>query len=398
MANSRGTLDESIIRILTEAVRDTTPVTEYTHAFYRYPARFSPAFARAAIELFSRPEDLVLDPFMGGGTTLVEALMSGRRAIGIDVSALAAFVSRTKTTPLSERDLAAVLAWVQESARLLNMRTAARQWNRREVAGDGAVPWRMKKAIRLMLDRLDGLEWRRQRDFARAVILRTGQWALDCRTKEPSVEGFRMRLLADANTVVEAMRHFSDRFRSEFGSIRQIRKVRCILRGSAQQAAKANFVSFDRKPTLVVTSPPYPGVHVVYHRWQIRGRRESSIPFWIANCTDGQVESYFTMGSRKSSNQEEYFERVTRAFRAVRSLLADNATVVQLVGFSNPGKYLPSYLKAMSQAGFTEIETRRSAERRRGRLWRDVPNRKWYADAQGKLASSREVLLLHTLS
>ena len=38
------------------------------------PARFSPAFASAVIEWFTEPSDVVLDPFVGGGTTLVEAL------------------------------------------------------------------------------------------------------------------------------------------------------------------------------------------------------------------------------------------------------------------------------------------------------------------------------------
>jgi hypothetical protein len=51
-------------------------VSGLTHDLYRYPARFSPLFARAAIETFTEPGDTVLDPFAGGSTTLVEALAS----------------------------------------------------------------------------------------------------------------------------------------------------------------------------------------------------------------------------------------------------------------------------------------------------------------------------------
>lgn len=50
---------------LVSAARTETPVAGLTHDFYAYPARFSPVFASTAIELFSRPGDLVLDPFMG---------------------------------------------------------------------------------------------------------------------------------------------------------------------------------------------------------------------------------------------------------------------------------------------------------------------------------------------
>jgi DNA methylase len=82
---------------LFDAALSKSPAQGYTHTFYRYPAGFSPKFTRAAIETFSKPGDVVLDPFMGGGTTLVEALATGRDAIGSDINSLAHFVTRVKT-------------------------------------------------------------------------------------------------------------------------------------------------------------------------------------------------------------------------------------------------------------------------------------------------------------
>ena len=46
---------------LVAGARDLEPVRGLTHGFYKYPARFSPSFARAAIETFTQPADLVLD-------------------------------------------------------------------------------------------------------------------------------------------------------------------------------------------------------------------------------------------------------------------------------------------------------------------------------------------------
>ena len=57
-----------------DAINFKGVVSGLTHDFYRYPARFSPLFARSAIELFTEPGDTVLDPFAGSGTSLVEAL------------------------------------------------------------------------------------------------------------------------------------------------------------------------------------------------------------------------------------------------------------------------------------------------------------------------------------
>jgi modification methylase len=60
----------------------------------RHPAKMLPEIARRAIDAYSNPGDLVLDPMCGIATTLVEAIHQGRRAIGVELerrwSALAA--------------------------------------------------------------------------------------------------------------------------------------------------------------------------------------------------------------------------------------------------------------------------------------------------------------------
>lgn len=76
-------IDPDALVQLHQAATDKSRVVGLTHQFYRYPARFSPQFAAKAIELFSKPGDLVLDPYMGGGTTIVEALVRGRRTFGL---------------------------------------------------------------------------------------------------------------------------------------------------------------------------------------------------------------------------------------------------------------------------------------------------------------------------
>ena len=90
---ARGRIAARIARVRRAAL-DQEPISGLTHQFYRYPARFSPRFVRTAIEEFSSPGDTVLDPYMGGGTTIVEAYANGRQAIGNDVNSLAVFVAR----------------------------------------------------------------------------------------------------------------------------------------------------------------------------------------------------------------------------------------------------------------------------------------------------------------
>ena len=78
-----------------------------THAVHRYSGKFIPAVARKAIELLSQPGETVLDPFAGSGTTLLEAILLGRNAIGVDLNPLACLIARVKTTVVSEKEVRA---------------------------------------------------------------------------------------------------------------------------------------------------------------------------------------------------------------------------------------------------------------------------------------------------
>ena len=98
-------------------IKDTAYIT---HGFYTYPAKFIPQLARRLIVEHSREGALVIDPFMGSGTTLVEAMVENRRGLGVDVNEIAVLVSKVKTTPLNQERLQKagerVMARLDESA------------------------------------------------------------------------------------------------------------------------------------------------------------------------------------------------------------------------------------------------------------------------------------------
>lgn len=58
------------------------------------------------IKNYSKPGDMVLDPFGGSGVTAIEALMNNRKAISIDINPLAIFIVQSLIAPVKLNDLA----------------------------------------------------------------------------------------------------------------------------------------------------------------------------------------------------------------------------------------------------------------------------------------------------
>jgi SAM-dependent methyltransferase len=81
-----------------------------THPLHRYSSKFIPQIARQAIMLTTSPGELVLDPFCGSGTVLVEAGLLGRRGIGVDLNPLAVMISKAKVAVISPARLKRLLA------------------------------------------------------------------------------------------------------------------------------------------------------------------------------------------------------------------------------------------------------------------------------------------------
>lgn len=354
-----------------------------THNLYRYPARFSPEFVRATLDAFSKPGDLILDPFLGGGTSAVEALVSGRRFAGFDLNPLSILLTRAKTTPLSRRDRAALRHWVEQSFDIQQPTVCADVRLRN-------APAPIVQALAAPVEAAAALQSFRQRDAARAVLLGVGQWAIDGRSKVVPAADLKEAAadrLAHLFAGLDAMKLAA----RAVGLRPSELPLRRILRSTPAKAA-AEHRGLNRlagRASLVVTSPPYPGVHVLYHRWQVLGRTETPLPYWLADLQDGLGPKHYTMGGRTAVGQEAYFDQIGDTWRAIRRLLRPDALVIQLVAFSNPDIQVADYLSMMADAGYiaaTELEPAGS---------RDVPNRRWYNRIEPNRIQSIETLMAH---
>lgn len=116
------TLEYKIVKeiIPTEIEQDTIlnivtrNVNTHTHGFHKYPAKFIPHIPKWAITRYlnGNKDKFVLDPFCGSGTTLVESILAGYNAIGVDIDPLSAMISKIKTTRVDESELRKIASWL----------------------------------------------------------------------------------------------------------------------------------------------------------------------------------------------------------------------------------------------------------------------------------------------
>lgn len=96
----------------------------YSHGIHRYSGKFIPQIAKRAMEIISREGELILDPYCGSGTTLLEGLIAKRRVVGIDLNPIAVLISKSKISPIGQdvldNELLALSSSIQQYETLSN--------------------------------------------------------------------------------------------------------------------------------------------------------------------------------------------------------------------------------------------------------------------------------------
>jgi DNA modification methylase len=76
----------------------------YTHYIHQYPAKLLkhiPIFFLNSSTLLPEKGSIVLDPFCGSGTVLLESLLAGHASLGCDANPLARLIAKVKTNPIN---------------------------------------------------------------------------------------------------------------------------------------------------------------------------------------------------------------------------------------------------------------------------------------------------------
>jgi len=95
----------NLLKELSKFIRIPKEGTTYSaHGIHPYSAKFIPQIPSKIIEECINERHVVLDPFAGSGTTLLEGRLHGVDSIGFDTNPIALLISKVKTTTLLQKD------------------------------------------------------------------------------------------------------------------------------------------------------------------------------------------------------------------------------------------------------------------------------------------------------
>jgi len=220
-----------------------------------HPAKFISQLPSILISRLSNPGDLVVDPYCGSGTTLMEAQRLGRRCFGSDINPVSVLISSAKTLPMTAADARQVLdvsiraaTHAEPSDRLAIPSTVqAAKWYSPSVAMSLA-------AIHADIEATSNADARVLKTFCFSSVLlkvcrETRHYGYVCDNTAPKDDPERrvVDILARAaNEIVEA---FAERSSPKASAT--------ILECPASEITEH---LDDQSVDLVVTSPPYEGV------------------------------------------------------------------------------------------------------------------------------------------
>jgi len=395
MLNSKRT------KLIIESAKNQSRVSGATHRHYRYPASFSHIFAETVIKNLSKPGDTVLDPFVGGGTSAVSSLQEYRNFYGLDINPISIFISESKLILLSKDEIRFCEKWIKKFVRFKISSKPKRKIIQKKLDGMlnlKGLDVRQKKRINEIKNGIEQYKYdvkkiknKKIRQFLTCVLMRASKRVLDNQRPVHDFKYFVSRLEAHFYDMVNCVEDFQKELllkKSQYNCKKKIKSIIVqahIAKSNLEKKFKKNSVS------LIITSPPYPRVNISYNRWQIHGRRDTILPYWIIdNEPPKPTRLNYSRYQTNENKLEKYFSNITAGFKNIKKYCKNNCYVVQLVSFRKKTLDFKPYLKALENAGLKEVKYAGS------RLWREVPKRRWQAiNANKNLESNKEVLLIH---
>lgn len=345
--------------------------TKHVHRLHPYLGKFIPQLVEIFLRKYFKPGQVVLDPFCGSGTTLVQANELGINSIGYDVSAFNVLLCRAKTAKYdlekTEREILDILNRTEIEIRKNFSDRQMTLWEDKkpalsvETKDEYLLTWYAPRALAELLIYRHLIDDYEYQDLLKVILSRSARSArltthsdLDF-PKKPQTEPYwcykHSRICQPTNEALKFLNRYS------YDTISRIVKFAMIRTNASVEIFHADSRKTDFPPIHgVITSPPYVGLidyheqHAyAYHLLGLEDKRENE----IGPAAEGT--------SQKA--KQKYQEDIAEVFRrAGKSLLPGGRVIVVAADTAN------LYDSIAKLAGFqVENVINRHVNRRTGR-------------------------------
>lgn len=365
------------------AFKDATRTeTSYlTHGYHRYPAKFIPQLAARIIKENSQAGDLVCDPFMGSGTTLVEAIINGRRAYGTDINPVAVLIAKAKTTPIEptklQREVNKVFSQLQtllykENGQTLLTDTSFDYPIPTHERIDYWFPEKQKRELALILARIRTVKDVEVQTFLLCsfsnILKGCSIWMM--KSVKPTRDWKKKLASPHQSYVLQTKRMMKKN--SEFWEILGGRKIECTIDNNDARKLSLD----DNSTTLIVTSPPYvtsyeyADLHQLTALWleytdnlkEFRSKFIGSIQKedgdleLYSNLAKETVEKLRAKDKKEAVGAERYFFEMQQCFEEMHRVLKPKGRAAIVIGDTDLKKVeiknAEIFIQTMEKIGF----------------------------------------------
>lgn len=333
--------------------------TKHVHALHPYLGKFIPQLVEVFLDRYFSPGDCVYDPFVGSGTTLVEANAYGASAVGCDLSAFNCLLADVKTATHSLGSLDLALRGALERSAKLAASVAtkdASEWLRTWYA-----PQALQELLAYRMVAADDLS-ETTANVARVILSRaarsarlTSHFDLDF-PRSPVTEPYWCFKHKRTCSPVQEAGKFLRRYTTD--TVRRVREF-APLRSKATVTVihgDARFVELPDAIDGIITSPPYPGL-IDYHE-------QHQYAYELLGLADlRQDEIGAAEAGTGRAALQSYVEGIAATFQNASRFARSGAPVVIVV---NDSRSL--YPDILGRAGLVlEERLKRHVNRRTGR-------------------------------
>ncbi|MEO7094406.1 MAG: DNA methyltransferase, partial [Polyangiales bacterium] len=332
-AKKRG--DAAVAELLAHAFDvgedDADAARAHVHGFHSYPARLHPVTAARLVGGLAPEKGVVLDPFCGSGTVLVESSLAGRRAVGTDVNPLAIRLAHLKVRGLPEEERRALLEaarWVEGHV-TMRRKTAARatkKYGPEDVALFEPHVLLELDSIRAGLDRVEPKELRDDLELVLSAILtkvsrKRGDSAQQLAQRRLA-PGFTARLfLSKAEELVRSLEMFER-------ALPKGTPAATVRADDARTLGTVGAATID----LVATSPPYAATYDYVDHHDLRLRWLGMPIDRFASLELGARRDYSRLNGRGA--QARWHDELGRTLQALARTLRQGGTIVLVIADS----------------------------------------------------------------